>query len=79
MKHLWDYEEELKTLGYRLSKELSRKHLEYALAHVRQAIRAELYDETDTPTDVHNCTRQFDAMAECLFSKSKKEKANGTA
>lgn len=78
MNHLWDYEEELKTLECRLSKKLSRKHLEYALAHVRQAIRAELYDEAETPEQIHKCTRQFCALTESLFSQSKQETANGT-
>lgn len=55
MSHpFWNYEDQVKELGHKLSTPLARKHIEFARAHVNQAIRAELYEEADTPADTHN-------------------------
>lgn len=77
MKELWDYEDDLKAVECRFSKHLPRVHLEYALAHLRQAIRSELYDEDESPEATHRTIAQYLRLNDALASETVKGGVNG--
>lgn len=63
--------DELKEASHVLRNPLAREHMEFALAHARQAWRAEKYNEMTSSSETHKVISGFLDLCEKLTAKSK--------